>query len=309
MPHEYGMGGSVKKYKKLLFIINPNAGIQRKDDCMEEIISVFDENDYETTVCYTKASGDAKRIVEEHVDDSVDLVVCMGGDGTLNETFSGVRSIAYDKPIGYIPAGSTNDFAAGLGIPSNPAQAARKIMQGRVKTLDLGCFNDRVFVYTACNGIFTRTSYETPQAVKNKIGHLAYILEGIKDMTQLHPIRMKLDTDAGVFEDEYIFVAICNTFSLGGIMSLDEGNVDLNDGYFELLTIANPRDILQLNAIVKILYEQSYNDETSLVRMIKISKAEIDFPEGDDWSLDGEKGQGQVRNTFKVIHNAVKLIY
>lgn len=298
----------MNKYKKILFVINPNAGIHKKENILADIIPIFDEYNYETTVCFTKQSGDGTTIVKEHCRDEYDLIVCMGGDGTLNEVFSGAMAINWKKPIGYIPAGSTNDFATSLGLPSEPVEAARHIMMKEPRYLDLGLFNGRYFVYTASAGIFTRTSYETPQRVKNVLGHFAYILEGMKDITQLHPIHMSIDSDRGLEEKDYIFVAICNTFSLGGVMNLDEANVDLDDGIFELLTIELPKDIPQFNSIIKDLYDQNFED-SSLVNLTRIERADIVFEEAEDWSLDGERGSGSRNIHFQVAEKAVQLIY
>lgn len=294
-------------YKRLLLIINPNAGMRKKENSLNEIIMTFSEYDYETIVCFTKASGDGTRLVEEHAGEDIDLIVCMGGDGTLNEVFGGARKIGWEKPIGYIPAGSTNDFANSLGLPFEPVEAAKNIMTGSAKYLDLGEYNKRSFVYTACCGIFTKTSYETPQKRKNMLGHFAYLLEGMKDITQVHPIYMEIELEKEVLKDNFIFVAICNTFSLGGIMTLDEMDVDLADGEFELLAITQPRDIAQLNSIIVSLYEQNFDNP--LIAFRKISKAEIRMQQPEDWSLDGERGEGKEKNRFRVIQNAVKMIY
>jgi len=296
-------------YKKLLFIINPNAGMRKKESPLSEIIMIFSDFGYESIVCFTQKSGDGETLVLEHASEEIDLIVCMGGDGTLNETFSGASKLGWDKPIGYIPAGSTNDFAASLGLPNNPVEAARYIMEHEAKYLDLGEFNGRRFVYVACCGIFTKASYETPQEVKNALGHFAYLLEGVKDLGQIHPITMKIDIGSEVLQDNYIFVAICNTHSLGGVMTLDDSKISLNDGAFELFTIAKPRDLLQLSSIIIALKNQKYEEVTDLVCFRPIEKAEIIFPQFEDWSLDGERGEGREKCRFKVIHNAVRLIY
>lgn len=300
-------------YKKLLFIINPNAGMRRKESPLSQIIMTFSDYDYETIVCFTKKQGDGTRLVEEHASSDIDLIVCMGGDGTLNETFAGARKIGWDKCVGYIPAGSTNDFAATLGLSSDPVKAAENIMTGTPHNLDLGELNGRLFVYTACCGIFTKTSYETPQKIKNRLGHFAYVLEGMKDLGDLHPVHMKIETKNQKIEDNFIFVAICNTFSIGGIMTLDENDVTLDDGEFELLTVSMPRDIMQLNNIVSYLYEQKYSDEgfdSSIMSYTKVSEAKITIPiPNDDWSLDGERGVVKESNTFKVLASAVKFLY
>jgi len=294
-------------YKRLLFIINPNAGVRRKEVPLVDIIMCFSDHGYETVVCFTKEHGDGTRLVEEHAGDSIDLIVCMGGDGTLNEVISGCQKIDWDKPMGYIPAGSTNDFAASLGLPGDPLEAAERIMTGTPQKLDIGEFNGRSFVYTASCGIFSRTSYETPQSVKKLLGHFAYILEGMKDITQFQPYEMKITADDETFEGNFIFATICNTFSLGGVMTLDRDFVDLGDGLFELLLITVPKDLVQLNLIVRALLEQNY--DTPYVKVRKIRSAEMIFSDITDWSLDGEYEQGREHCRFEVHPAAVQMIY
>lgn len=297
--------------KRLLMIINPNAGIRKKESPLSQIILIFSDYGYETTVCFTKQRGDGTRLVVEHKNDGYDMIVCMGGDGTLNETLTGAKNIAWTGDMGYIPAGSTNDFASSLGIPSDPEDAAKRIMEGTMHKLDLGEFNGRTFVYTACCGLFTKSSYETPQAIKNRLGHLAYVLEGMKDIMPtnggIKPITMEIDTGDAVYKGNYIFAAICNTYSLGGVMTLDENDVSLSDGMFEMLLIQMPTDITHLNGIIKSLYEQTYDNP--YVTMAKVNKATIRYMSEEDWSLDGERGEATEINEFRVIHDAVGLIY
>ena len=294
-------------FKKIFMIINPNAGMRKRVNVLQDIIDVFSDYNYETIVSYTRKSGDASELVKLHADDSIDLIVCMGGDGTLNETLSGAKEIGWEKPIGYIPAGSTNDFASSLGLPSEPECAAKQIMEGEPKRLDLGRFNGRTFVYTASRGIFVKSSYETSQKIKNRLGHLAYVLEGMKDITQFKPNHMEIDTGDEQFEGEFILTSICNTFSLGGVMHLAQEDVDLGDGWFEILMIRQPKDIAQLNEIIKALYEQNYNHE--LVTLRKVKRARIVCLDEEDWSLDGEKGEGREVNEFEVISGGIRLIY
>lgn len=295
------------KYRRIFMVINPNAGIQKKGNLLNSIINIFSDYGYETIVCYTRKSGDATELVVEHAADDIDLIVCMGGDGTLNETLSGTRQMGWKKPVGYIPAGSTNDFAASLGLSSDVEEAARQIMTGKEHHLDIGMFNGRNFVYTASCGIFAKTSYTTPQKFKNKLGHMAYVLEGMRDFSQFSPNFMKIQTEDNLYEGDFILVAVCNTFSLGGIMNLENENIDLGDGIFEILMIRQPRDIMQFNMIIRSLYEQNY--ETDLVNLVRVKKAEITCPGKADWSLDGEYCEGQETNLFEVIDGGVKLIY
>ncbi len=294
-------------FKRIFMVINPNAGVKKKTNILCDIVNIFADHGYETIVSYTRKSGDAATLVEEHADEQIDMIVCMGGDGTLNETLSGARKIGWKKPVGYIPAGSTNDFASSLGLPSDPEEAAKRIMEGTPRRLDLGIFNGRTFVYTASCGLFTKTSYETPQKFKNRLGHLAYILEGVKDLTQFSPIYMKVDADEEIYEGEFILTAVCNTFSLGGVMNLDNGEIDLGDGLFEILMIKQPKDIVQLNETIKALYEQNFDHDQ--VNLVKVRKAKITCPSKEDWSLDGERGEGQEINKFEVVSGGMKLIY
>lgn len=296
----------MEKYKRLLFIINPNAGI-KKDNGLIDILNIFYYYDYEPIVLFTRKRNDATDYVVQHAFDDISLIVCMGGDGTLNEVFAGAVQINWKKPIGYIPAGSTNDFASSLGLPGDHLENAKRIMTGTARYLDLAEFNKRSFVYTASCGLFSRTSYETPQKVKNLLGHFAYILEGVKDISQFKPVYMEIECEDKIIKDEFILVSLCNTFSLGGVVSFEDKDIKLDDGYFELLTISKPRDIVQLNSIVYSLYEQNYDN--SYINFFKVKFAKITMPIVQDWSLDGEKEEGKTICEFNVMHKAVQLIY
>lgn len=297
----------MEKHKKILFIVNPNAGKKRAIQ-YSEIIMEFENHGYETLLWLTRARGDATEMIISHADDDIDIIACMGGDGTLNETFAGARAINWKKPIGYIPAGSTNDFANSLNIPTDQLKAAHLIVTGEAKSVDLGLFNGRLFVYTACCGLFSNTSYETPQAIKNILGHTAYLVEGVKDFTQFKPVYLKIKYDDVEVEDNFIFVGICNTFSLGGVMKLDENQVSMQDGAFELVAISNPRNAIQLSQVARALIEKKY-DTTGLLHFAKVTKCEIVYPHPADWSLDGEREVGKEKNIFEIIPDAVNLIF
>ena len=217
-----------------------------------------------------------------------------------------MRSARLKKPLGYIPAGSTNDFANSLNLPSDPVEAAKHIMTHKAKYIDIGKFNDRYFVYTASAGIFTKASYSAPQNIKNLLGHFAYVLEGVKDLTQVKRMKLKIENEDEVIEGEYIFVAICNATSIGGVMTIDEGKVDFADGLFELLLIKYPKDLIELGIIINELTNQIYDKH---IRLLKVSKLKISDSSDIDWSLDGEKEDGRKNMKFRVIHNAVKLVY
>lgn len=291
--------------KSLLLIINPTAG-QKKRESMADIINVFSDAGYVVMIFYTRHRYHAKELVIQYGEDA-DLIVCMGGDGTLNETIAGICESGMKTPVGYIPAGSTNDFAASLSIPTDAVEAAKRIVEKTPRYLDVGSFGGRSFIYTASAGLFTSTSYDTPQEIKNLFGHFAYILNGIKDLSKVKRIHLSFSLADETVEDDYIFAAFCNTTSIGGIMNLDESVVDYADGLFELLLIKFPKDLIQLNQIIASLMAKEYN--TELIRFCKVSSAAINNPASVDWSLDGEKEEGKTDAEFHVIRNTVSMVY
>ena len=291
--------------KKLLFIMNPVAGQRKLSRHLTDILSLFNANGYEVTAYMTQASGDGLRIARERAVDH-DLVVCAGGDGTLNEVVGGILQSQADVPVGYIPAGSTNDFAASLGLPSNILQAAQAIVEGEPEAYDVGLFGQRHFSYVASFGAFTRVSYATPQSVKNSLGHTAYLLESIQELRQIHSTHIRFELDGETIEDDYIFGAICNSTSVGGILTLDPRQVDLSDGKFELFLVRLPRDRTELLDCIQALKTQNY--DCGVITFRSVSELTI-YPDPEmPWTLDGEKEEGssviQVRN----LHRAIRLI-
>lgn len=289
----------------MLFVINPNAGQRKARRHLADIIDIFNRAEYTVITYITKCQGDGEQAVMRYASE-VDLVVCCGGDGTFNETISGVLRSGHDIPIGYIPAGSTNDFASNLHLSSDMAQAARDIVDGKLRQLDVGCFEGRHFSYIASFGAFTRTSYTTPQELKNVLGHTAYILSGIQELSQLksYPIRFELP-DGTIIEDKLIFGAISNSTSVGGILTLAENRVDLCDGQFELLLIRMPKDIAELTECVQALKRQTYN--CNMLTFIKADRLEITAPKDMDWTLDGEKENGHEHISVQCLHNAARI--
>ena len=293
--------------RSLLLIINPNAGTRQGRRFLPEIISVFDRAGYLCTVHVTEKRGDAVRFVQKHAG-GTDLVVACGGDGTLNEVITGLQLGGHAVPLGYIPCGSTNDFANGLELPTAPLIAAGAIVSGKPHTLDVGLFSpDRYFSYTASFGAFTSVSWSTPQNVKNVLGHAAYILEGIRSLADIRPIHMRITADGQQYEEDYIFGAICNSTSLGGVLKLEDRDVDMNDGRFEKLLIPFPEDLLALNRILTALRTHHYDDPS----LYFLRAASFTFEGAPDvtWTLDGEAADGSGRVEIRNIHNAISLIY
>ncbi len=292
--------------KKLLLILNPCSGKKKASHALADVVNVFNRGGYDVTVYITAARGDATKVVAQRAPE-FDLVVCAGGDGTFNETISGLLAGGHDTPIGYLPAGSTNDFASSLHLSKNLVEAARDIVEGTPRRLDVGRFNDRYFSYVASFGAFTRASYATSQNVKNALGHLAYILSGIKELAYIRSRRLRFTLDDGrVLEDEYIFGAISNSTSVAGILTLSEDLVDMNDGVFELLLVRKPENLLELNDCVLALTTQDYH--TPMLTFTSARSVEIEAPEDMDWTLDGEREPGRAHCRAENLHDAIRIV-
>ncbi len=291
--------------KKLLFIVNPKAGLKKNRNYIDEAVQVFEEAGYKVGIKYTKKRLDGTNIAREH-GARVDLVVCMGGDGTLNEVIQGMAEKEITTPLGYIPAGSTNDFAASLGLSSNPKTQAEFIVSHEAKPLDMGMFNGRYFMYTASAGIFTETSYSTPQKMKNRLGHFAYILHGSRELFRIRSLKLKIELEHTTHEGKYIFAAINNATKVGGIMKLDKEAVEFNDGEFELMLVEFPKNPVEFIRLAVKIFTQQF---TGKITLEKIKSARITDCTDIDWSLDGEKEKGRAVVDFKVIHDAVNFIY
>ena len=290
--------------KRLLLIMNPAAGTKKANPHMPEILSVFERAGYACTVHVTQKQGDGTQLAMEGAGQA-DLVVCIGGDGTFNEVISGVVRAGVKTPIGYIPAGSTNDFAASLGLSKHVIQAAQDIVAGKPRAYDVGRFRDRYFTYVASFGAFARTSYATPQSVKNALGHLAYVLQGISDIPSIRPLHMRLELDDLVFEDDYIFGAVSNSTSVGGVLTLDESRVDLNDGLFELVLIKSPKDIFELSECIRALSAQDYSSK--MITFVSAPEVRAFSGETLDWTLDGECMPDVNETTIRNLRSAITL--
>jgi YegS/Rv2252/BmrU family lipid kinase len=292
--------------KKLLFVMNPRAGQRKANRHLAEILAIFNRAGYRVDTYMTAGPGDGVQVVTRRAAE-VDLVVCCGGDGTFNETVTGMLQSDIQVPIGYIPAGSTNDFAASLHLPTNPVKAAQAIVEGQPMTYDVGRFGQRYFAYVASFGAFTRASYATPQSIKNALGHTAYILEGITELPQIHKTHVRLELDGGrVVEDDFIFGAISNSTSVGGVLTLDPKQVDMRDGLFELLLVRAPRDLAELGECIKALRTHQYN--CRMITFLSASSVAVTADPHMCWTLDGEKEEGHHGVQVENLRHAIRLI-
>ena len=275
-----------EKYpRRALLIINPVSGKKLVIRYIPEIIRRLMDSGYLVTTAVTSRRGEATEIAAQLGAD-YDLVCCTGGDGTLNEVISGLASSDTEVALGYIPCGSTNDFAASHGLSIDIPTAAANIAEKEIRQLDIGCFEDSFFSYVAAFGAFSWLSYTTDQNMKNMLGHTAYILDAIKDVYKIKPIHLKLSANGIDYEGDYIFGAVCNSTSIAGTITLPSDIVDTDDGKLEVILIKMPKTILELDMIIRCILSQDYS--CPLIDFFHAEHIEITNPHGLEWALDGE---------------------
>ena len=271
----------------LLFIFNPKAGKEQIKNRLGDIIELFCFAGHNVCVKETFGPGDATKYVLE-AEDRVDRIVCAGGDGTLDEVVKGMYQRERKIPIGYIPAGSTNDFAASLGIPTRINDAAKIAISDKLFACDLGLFNEKTFVYVAAFGAFTEVSYATPQNIKNALGYAAYVLEALKRLGDIKSYRMKVSAGETVIKDDFIFGMITNSSSVGGIKGITGPEVDLGDGLFEVTLIKAPKTPADLSAIIAGLSNRELSHDS--MYSFKADRVTFECKHIVPWTLDGEFG-------------------
>lgn len=291
--------------KKLLFVFNPNAGKSTIKESLCDIIDIFTKGGYEVTAYPTQARLDGfQKILEDA--SKYDLVVSSGGDGTMSESIKGIMNSGANVPIGYIPAGTVNDFAHSMDISKNMIDAANAVVKGVPFAYDVGSFNGDYFCYVAAFGAFTDVSYETPQSTKNIFGHLAYLIEGVKRIKTLEAYDITVEHDGEVYRDDFIVGLISNTISIAGLSNLVAEGVVFDDGLFEVTLIKTPNSPLELSKILNCIIMKNldpkyfYTFKTSRVRFT--SEQEI------KWTLDGESGGSYTVADIEAMRQAVKII-
>ncbi|MEE1053091.1 MAG: diacylglycerol kinase family protein [Acutalibacteraceae bacterium] len=292
--------------KKLLIIANPCSGKAKIKNDLLKIVQIFSNADYEVTVYPTKSRGDATVKAESLKQDEFDRIVVCGGDGTLNEVITGIMHSGIKCTLGYIPLGTLNEWSSGLKISRNAIKAAEDVVIGAETDLDIGKFDDKYFSYTASFGAFTDASYSAPQEIKNVLGQAAYFFQGIKSLSNIKPIHLKFICDDREIEGDFLFGAVSNSMSVGGIVKFSDSVVKLNDGKFEVLLIKNPTSILQFQSIVDgILRKDLERDGIEFFHA-----HEVTVTGGADvaWTLDGEYAEGKDAVTLTNMPSAIHLI-
>ena len=296
--------------KKLLFIMNPKAGLMQAPKYMADIIDRFSGAGYLPQVLMTKAGGDSKNFAAEYGGEA-DVVVVSGGDGTLNGVIDGMISGGHSTPIGYIPAGSTNDFAHSVGLPKTISACVDTIINGTARPIDIGSFNGRYFSYVASFGAFTSTTYSVPQNIKNIFGHSAYVMAGVKELANIKPIHAKIILEKGTpyeetHEGDYVLGAVSNSKSIGGILNLEKLDVDMNDGIMEVLMIKMPKDLIELNDIAISTLGGTFKSHQ--IEKYSAHSVTVEIDEGIHWTLDGEYEKGGAVCEIKTLKSAISLI-
>ncbi len=296
----------VKYMKKLLLIVNPCSGKAKMQTELLSVVQILSAANYTVTVYPTKFPTDATERVKQIREGEFDSIVICGGDGTLNEVITGIMESKLSLPIGYIPSGTLNEWSSGLNISKNIEKAAEDITHAEEITLDIGKFGDRYFSYTASFGAFTSASYTAPQNVKNSLGQAAYFFEGIKSLANIKPIHLKFTYEEGEVEGDFLFGAVSNSLSVGGIVKYDKIPVALNDGWFEVLLIKKPDNILKLQPLVDGILKHEFDREGMV--FFRTKKLTVTSGEKISWTLDGEYAplEGELKITNE--HNAIKLL-
>lgn len=290
---------------RVLFIFNPHSGKGLIKNDLLDIVDTMVKASDEVTIYTTQSPKDAIAKVAKEAK-NFDRIICSGGDGTLDEVVTGLIQSNANIPIGYIPAGSTNDFANSLGIPKGMVEAAQVAVSNELFACDVGDFNGDTFVYVAAFGLFTAVSYQTPQELKNILGHVAYILEGARSLHDIGAYRMQVEHDGMVIQDEFIYGMITNSISVGGFKGITGDDVHLDDGLFEVTLIRKPRNPIELNEILACL--TSLIDDSDLIYSFKTKEIKFTSQNPIGWTLDGEFGGEHTNLCVKNLQKRIQMV-
>lgn len=291
--------------KDLLFIYNPFSGKGMIKEYLSDIIDLFVKAGFQVSIYPTQGKLDAKEHMI-HCSSQYDMIICSGGDGTLNEVISGIMELKERPVLGYIPAGSTNDFATSIRLPKDMKEAAGVAVKGMPVAVDIGRFNRRNFVYIVAFGAFTDVSYMTPQEMKNAIGHPAYIIEAVMKLTSLRTYHMKVKYENGELEGDFLYGMVSNSISVGGFKGITGKNVVLDDGMFEVTLVKQPKNPLDLQIVLGCLLGLDMRSESII--SFKSSKIIFMADEKVPWVLDGEYGGSPKNVKIENLNKAIRIM-
>ena len=301
-----------KQAKELLLLVNPKAGKAEVKNNLMDIVDILVKAEWRVVIRTTQYSGEVTDIIKTE-GSRYPMVVCAGGDGTLNEAVRGLIALDTQPVLGYIPAGTTNDFATSLNLPKNNLlQAAEIAASGVPFCCDAGLFNLRPFVYVAAFGIFTEVSYSTPQQSKNALGHAAYILEGIKSLTDVKTHELVIATDGEVISGEFLFGMVSNSISVGGFKMNSKSKIEMNDGLLEVVLVRKPRNPIELQGAIAALLRNEFttldDQGTTCLYTFRTQKLQVFSKDAVSWTLDGEYGGELQSVTISVKPQAYKIM-
>lgn len=296
---------NIKPNKRVMLIVNPKAGNRLSKFAVSDIADLFAKNKFEVAIYFTSLEYGAEYLVKEH-GHKFDIIACCGGDGTVNEIIKGMMEINDNTPLGYIPAGTTNDLAKSLGLSKNIKRATKNIISEKARPFDVGTFDDSYFAYIASFGAFTEVSYNTPQKAKNIFGHAAYVFSAMKCMHKIKSYHIKVETDERNAEGDYIFGAVTNSTSVAGLFRFESNMVDFADGKYEVLLIKKPKDLITAFKICMSMINRSFKNEN--IVLFHASHIKVISEEPLDWSLDGEHKRGETTVEIQNNHQAIQII-
>lgn len=269
-----------------MLIINPFSGRGLGNQALGVIVSLFCSQGYAVTVLSTE-SGMPEQLVRDY-GHHFEMIVCVGGDGTLSSVAAGLMQLPSPPPFGFIPAGTANDMAATLAVSRDPKTAVMGLIKGQPIPFDIGTFNGAYFMYIAAFGAFTGVSYKTSQGAKRALGHFAYVIDGLASVPAIRPQHTVIEYDGGTLEGDFIFGGVTNSTSIAGFVKLDCRDVDLGDGLFEVILVKNPVNAAELTNIVGSILNHMYQSENVL--LLHTKKITFTFDEDVSWTMDGEDG-------------------
>ena len=292
--------------KKIMLIVNPCAGRKMGEKISDRVVEWFDEGGADCELFLTDKRGDGTDFVVSE-GSHFDVIACMGGDGTLNEVINGLLKSKLDTPLGYIPAGSTNDFANSMNLSKEPQQAVKDIIACHTETIDAGRFNEKYFSYVASFGAFTKCSYATPQSMKNVMGRFSYFIGSVKDLGEIHAEHKAVKANGATFEGDYLFGAISNSMTIGGLVKYSEDEVNISDEKLEMLLIKKPEHLSDLYSVVHSITHKEY-EGSPYIDFCRSDKFVVESDAPTDWSLDGEFARSEKESVIRCVKNKINFI-
>ena len=265
--------------KDAVLLYNPQSGRGRIDFRIEELCTVFQAYGYDIRpqqIDFAANPFDGN--------ETISLMVVAGGDGTLNFALNAMKRKGLDIPLGVIPAGTANDFAGALGMSRRPLEAARQIASGREERVDCGRVNDLYFVNIFSFGIFTTTSQRTPDGIKHRIGKLAYIVEGVREVSSMHAVPLEIEADGERFDLRSLMVLIFNGETAGGFRLARRASI--KDGLLDCILLEK-RDLIRSTLAMG---QYLLGGNPKIVRHLRARQIEIRSTVNEPTDVDGQPG-------------------